>query len=146
MAFIPFFHVRKYCGDAVQDSFNIHVDHAIPLVHFQIFYERKRHNTRIINQNVDISVSIKGSLREQFHICSGGYVRNPIFSLTACCIYFFLQLNQPVFPACRKHDFYSAMGQHPCCCFSNAAACACYYCYFVFHVVYLLLFCLYLLK
>jgi hypothetical protein len=47
----------KRCGDAIQDTLNVDVDHFFPILDAQFVKRRDRHNTGIVEENVKLAVT-----------------------------------------------------------------------------------------
>src|SRR6266403_6390647 len=72
---------RQRCGDAVQDTFNVDVDHLLPILDAQVVERRNWHNAGIAEENVELAVPLTCQLDEvgyvatPFHVCAciGGF-------------------------------------------------------------------------
>jgi hypothetical protein len=56
------------CGDAVQDAFDVDVDHLVPFVHPQTIHGRKRHDARVVDEHVDPSVGLNGRVDQLLQV------------------------------------------------------------------------------
>jgi hypothetical protein len=49
-------HARQDRGDAVEHAPDVHIDHPIPLVDLEFVQGRERHETRVVEDDVDRAV------------------------------------------------------------------------------------------
>jgi hypothetical protein len=65
------------CGDAVEHTFDVDIDHSLPILDAQVVERGNWHNAGIAEENVKFAVSLTGQLDEV------GYVAPP-FYVCAC--------------------------------------------------------------
>ena len=53
MAFTPRAHARQHGADAVKHTLDVHVDHLVPFANFQRVHRRQRHDTCVVNHDIN---------------------------------------------------------------------------------------------
>lgn len=70
--------------DAPKHALDVHVDHALPLVHLNCGKRRERHDAGIVHQDVDASPSVDRGLRKGCHGVTVGHVQHLRQGGTSC--------------------------------------------------------------
>src|SRR6266550_5541210 len=65
---------RQRCGDAVQNPFDVDVDHVLPLCDAQVVEWRDRPNAGIVDQDVKLTVPLTGQVDEVGDVVAASYV------------------------------------------------------------------------
>jgi len=58
------FHVGQRGGNAIEHALEVHIDHALPILHLASLKKRVRHQARIIDDYVDASVRLHSAVHE----------------------------------------------------------------------------------
>ena len=64
-------HVRQRRGDAVQHALDVHIDHAVPVLHLAALQRRVRHQAGVVEDHVDAPVSLHGTIDEAPDLLTG---------------------------------------------------------------------------
>ena len=96
-------------GYAVQHALDVHVDHPVPLVDLEQLERRKRHEARIIDDDVDAAMRIHSAIDQRLHLGAVGHVGlSHGFPVDA---EFVGQRHEPVQPPRAEHDFCASTGE-----------------------------------
>jgi len=55
---------RQRCGDAVENTFDVDVDHVFPILHAQVVQGRDRPNASVVDENVKLTVALTRQVDE----------------------------------------------------------------------------------
>ena len=55
---------RQRCGDAVENTFYIDVDHVFPILHAQVVHGGDRSNAGVVDENVKLAVALTRQVDE----------------------------------------------------------------------------------
>jgi hypothetical protein len=66
------FHVRPGGGNAMEHTHEVHVNHPIPLVNFEAFEWRERHQSSVVEPHVNTPELLHGRIRQSFHLLAIG--------------------------------------------------------------------------
>jgi hypothetical protein len=67
-------HMRQRCGDAVQHALDVHVDRPVPLVDPEALEWRLRHQSRVVDYDVDTPVRPHGCIDQFLNLVTVGDV------------------------------------------------------------------------
>src|SRR6266699_2533040 len=70
-------------GDAVEHTFDVDVDHLVPIIDAQVVEGRHGHDTGIAEENVELAVSLASQLDEVGYIAAPLYVCGRVGNLAA---------------------------------------------------------------
>src|SRR6478736_5228216 len=55
---------RQRCGDAVENTFDVDVDHVLPILHAQVVQGGDRPNAGVVDENVKLAVTLTRQVDE----------------------------------------------------------------------------------
>jgi len=55
---------RQPCGDAVENTFDVDVDHVFPILHAQVVHGRDWPNASVLDENVKLAVALTRQVDE----------------------------------------------------------------------------------
>ena len=122
---------RQRSGDAIQNTFDVDVDHLLPILDAQVVKERIWRNASIVHENIKLAIPLTCQLDE------GGYIVAPFY--VCWCIAGFTATNRDasrqslksIRSARPKYDLRTALSEQQRSRLANAAACARDHDYFV---------------
>jgi hypothetical protein len=53
-------HVRQRGGDAVENAFDVHINHALPVFDLAALQRRMRHQTCVVDNDIDPAMKLDG--------------------------------------------------------------------------------------
>src|SRR6476660_8384656 len=113
---------RQHCGDAVENTFDVDVDHVFPILHAQVVQRGDRPNAGVVDENVKLAVALTRQIDETRYVlalshvslCIGDFPTRP-FDPTS-------ERLQPIQSARTEYDFRAALREHDRRGFTYAAA------------------------
>ncbi len=106
----------------MQHAAHVHIQHLIPLVHFQRGQRRERHHARVINEGVDLAIFIQPGLHKRFHAVEFRYVQRRVIYLRAVKAQFLAQRRETVGAARANQQTVALGGQQARRRFADTAA------------------------
>ena len=61
-------HIRQRRGDTVKHAFDVDINRPIPIVDRQAFEWRARHNTGVIDHDIDTPKFLRGCIDQSLHL------------------------------------------------------------------------------
>src|SRR5206468_2125485 len=102
---------RKRCGDAVQNTFDVDVDHLLPIIDAQVVEGRNGHNAGIVDENVKLAVPLTCQLDKVGQVFAPFYVGACIGGLTARIREAARQSLKAIRSPRPKHDLRTALSE-----------------------------------
>src|SRR2546423_4701694 len=65
---------RQRCGDAVENTFDVDVDHVLPILHPQVVHGGDRPDAGIVDENVKLAVTLTRQVDETRHVLALSHV------------------------------------------------------------------------
>ena len=113
---------RQCSRDSVQQSLDVDVDHAIPLVSASITERCNRHQPGIVDQYINAPVGVDGTLNERFDLFLRGDIGLIRDCLTTCIGQLSHQCVEFIFAACGQHYARAKRSKVACSRFTQATA------------------------
>src|SRR5436190_10439720 len=130
---VELLHVQS-CGDAVEHTLDVDVDHLVPFVHLQSCEPCDGHDAGVIHQHVDLAVSFQSRLDECVDLLSLRDVDRDRQRLTALRSDVLHDGVKPILAACSEYDGCSEFCEVRCGAFPETTARACNHYDFSFNV------------
>ncbi|MNH32823.1 hypothetical protein D3C79_932930 [compost metagenome] len=68
----------------MQHAANVDVNHSVPLIDFERFELRERHDSSVVDENVDAAMQFDSEVNEGLHVIQVGDIQRLYISGTAC--------------------------------------------------------------
>src|SRR6185295_2594583 len=115
---------RQCRGDAVEDTFDVDVDHLVPFVDAEIVERRDRANAGVVDENVKLAVPLTCQLEEIGQVFAPFYVRARIGHLATRAHDAVGESLEALRSTCTEHDLYAALGEQERSRLADATACS----------------------
>lgn len=89
--------VRKDGCNPVQDTTDVHVDHPVPFIHFQLGERRKRHDASVVHDDIDLTECTNGEVGKGIHFVEPGHIER-------------LELGDPAISANLRDELFETIG------------------------------------
>src|SRR5450755_1798402 len=116
---------RQCCRDAVENAFNVDIDHLFPILDAQIVEGGNWHNTGIIDENVKLTVPLTCQPDEVGEVVAPSHVCECISDFIAHIRDAGCQSLKAIRSARPKDDFRTALSEQKRSRLADSAACAC---------------------
>src|SRR6266568_5264677 len=94
----------RQCGrDAMKHAPDVDIDHAVPFIDLQLVKQRKRHQARIADENIELTEPVLRPLDERGNVVAPGDVKLQRFGLAARLLELCGDRLQPVIPSRAQH-------------------------------------------
>src|SRR5208283_24248 len=115
-------HVWQHSGDAIEHTLDVHIDHALPILHLAALKRRVRHKTGVVEDHVDASVGLYRAVYETLNLFALRHIR--LHGSVNAQGKLFRERLKSVEASRAKHQLSSALRKTTRGGFSKSAACA----------------------
>src|SRR6185295_7004554 len=111
------------CGDAVQDTFDVDVDHLVPFVDAEVVERRDRANAGVVDESVKLAVPLTCQLDKIGQVFAPFYVCARIGHLATRAHDAVGESLEALRSTCTEHDLCAALGEQERSRLADATAC-----------------------
>jgi hypothetical protein len=113
---------RQRCGDAIEDAFDVDVDHLLPILDAQVVKRGNGHHTSVVDEHVEFPVPLARQLDQGGQIIATFDVGRCVDCLASRSHGPVGQRCKPIPPAGTEDDLCPSFGEQKRRCLADAAA------------------------